>query len=135
MSLNRKNILIIDDSSTIRSLVGDMLSKNGYQTLEAETVEIVFEDMNRMHFDLAVIDIFMPGMGGIEGIVRIKKNWPEIKIIAISAGFEDMDKEKTLKAASLQGADRVLPKPFSEEELTGVIGGLLNEEGGEAVTC
>ncbi len=128
MSLNRKNILVIDDSSTIRGLVGDMLSKNGYQTLEAATVEIVFEDMNRMNFDLAVIDIFMPGMGGIEGIARIKKNWPNIKIIAISAGIEGMNKEKTLKAATLQGADRVLPKPFSEEELTGMIGELLDEE-------
>ncbi len=77
----------------------------------------------------------MPGMGGIEGIVRIKKNWPDIKIIAISAGYEGMDKEKTLKAAALRGADRVLPKPFSEEELTGVIGELLTEEAVEAVAC
>ena len=133
MSLKRKTILVIDDSSTIRSLVGNMLSKNGYQTLEAATVEIVFDDMNRMHFDMAIIDIFMPGMGGIEGISRIKKNWPDINIIAISAGFGNMDKEKTLKAAALQGADRVLPKPFSEEELTGVIGELLNEGAEEAV--
>ena len=132
MPLDRKHIIVIDDSSTIRSLISGILSKNGYQTLEAATVEVVFEDMNRMHFDLAIIDIFMPGMGGIEGITRIKKNWPDIKIIAISAGFEDMDKKKTLKAAALQGADRVLPKPFTEEELTGVIGELLNEEAVEA---
>jgi len=127
MAIDRKHILVIDDSSTIRSLVGDMLSKNGYQTLEAATVEIVFDDMNRMHFDMAIIDIFMPGMGGIEGIARIKKNWPNIKIIAISAGFEGMDKGKTLKAAALQGADSVLSKPFTEEDLIGSIGELLNE--------
>ncbi len=133
MAINRKRILVIDDSSTIRGLVGDMLSKNGYQTLEAATVEIVFEDMNRMHFDLAIIDIFMPGMGGIEGIARIKKNWPEIKIIAISAGYEGMDKDKTLKAAALQGADRVLPKPFGEEDLIGSIGEMVNEGAEEAV--
>jgi len=131
MTLDRKHILIIDDSSTIRGLVGDMLSKNGYQTLEAATVEIVFDDMNRMPFDLAIIDIFMPGMGGIEGIARIKKNWPDIRIIAISAGFEDMDKENTLKAAALQGADSVLAKPFSEKDLIGSISELLNEEAEE----
>ncbi len=135
MALDRKHLLVIDDSSTIRSLISGILSKNGYQTLEAATVEVVFEDMNRMHFDLAIIDIFMPGMGGIEGIARIKKNWPDIKIIAISAGYEGMDKKKTLKAAALQGADRVLAKPFSEEELTGVIGELLTEEVEEAVAC
>ncbi len=133
MAINRKRVLVIDDSSTIRSLVGDMLSKNGFQTLEAAAVEIVFEDMNRMHFDLAIIDIFMPGMGGIEGIARIKKNWPDIKIIAISAGHEGMDKEKALKAAALQGAERVLPKPFTEEDLIGSIGEMLNEGAEEAV--
>ncbi len=128
MALDRKRILVIDDSSTIRSLVGDMLSKNGYQTLEAATVEIVFDDMGRMHFDLAIIDIFMPGMGGIEGIAKIKGNWPDIKIIAISAGFEGMDKDKALRAAALQGADGVLAKPFTEEELTGMIGEVLIEK-------
>ncbi len=135
MAIDRKHILVIDDSSTIRSLVGGMLSKNGHQTLEAATVEVVFDDMNRMHFDLAIIDIFMPGMGGIEGIARIKENWPDIKIIAISAGFEGMDKEKTLKAAALQGADSVLAKPFTEEDLIGLIGELFDpEEAEEAMT-
>ncbi len=127
MPSRRKIILVIDDSSTIRSLVADMLSKNGHQALEAETVEIVFEDMNRMNFDLAIIDIFMPGMGGIEGIARIKQNWPEIKIIAISAGYDSMDKDKALKAATLQGADSVLAKPFTDEELMAMVGDLLNE--------
>jgi len=127
MPLDRKTILVIDDSSTIRALVGDMLSKKGYQSLEAATVEMVFEDMKRMPFDLAIIDIFMPGMGGIEGIAKISENWPNIKMIAISAGFEDMDKDKALKAAVIQGADKVLPKPFSEEDLIGSVKALLGE--------
>lgn len=68
MSNKRKTILVIDDSSTIRAIVSEMLANNGFQTLEAETVESVLSDLARIHFDLAVIDIFMPGMGGIEGI-------------------------------------------------------------------
>ena len=84
----RKTILVIDDSSTIRAFVAGLLSKNGFQTLEAETMESVFADMARMHFDLAVIDIFMPGMGGIAGIAKVKECWPDIKIIAISAGVD-----------------------------------------------
>ena len=133
MALDRKFILVIDDSSTIRTLVGEMLSKHGYQTLESESVELVFTDMERIEFDLVVIDIFMPGMGGIEGIARIRENWPDVKIIAISAGVGEMDKEKALQAATLQGADRTLAKPFTEEELIGAIDGLLsgNEGGGE----
>ncbi len=132
MALDRKFILVIDDSSTIRTLVGEMLSKHGYQTLEAETVELVFTDLGRIEFDLVVIDIFMPGMGGIEGIAKIHKNWPDVKIIAISAGVGEMDKEKTLQAAALQGADMTLAKPFTEEELIGAIDGLLSGSEGEA---
>ena len=66
----RKTILNFDDSSTIRTFVSDVLLKNGFQTLESETMEAVFSDMARMHFDLAAIDIFMPGMGGIAEIAR-----------------------------------------------------------------
>ncbi|MDA1090388.1 MAG: response regulator [Proteobacteria bacterium] len=125
MANKRKTILVIDDSSTIRSIVADMLSKNGFQTLEAETVEVVFTDMERMHFDLAVIDIFMPGIGGIEGIAKIKERWPNIKIIAISAGVEGMDKNKALRAATIQGADRALAKPFTEEDMMAAVNELL----------
>ncbi len=132
MALDRKFILVIDDSSTIRTLVGEMLSKHGYQTLEAATVELVLTDMERIKFDLVVIDIFMPGMGGIEGIARIRENRPDVKIIAISAGVGEMDKEKTLQAAALQGADMTLAKPFTEEELIGAIDGLLSGSEGEA---
>lgn len=131
MLKKRKTILVIDDSSTIRAVVADMLSQNGFQTLEAETMEAVFADMARMHFDLAVIDIFMPGMGGIAGIAKIKERWPKIKIIAISAGVEDMDKNKALKAATLQGADQALAKPFTDDDMMVAVDGLL--EGQEAV--
>ncbi len=131
MALDRKFILVIDDSSTIRTLVAEMLSQHGYQTLESETVELVLIDMERIKFDLVVIDIFMPGMGGIEGIARILEKWPDVKIIAISAGVGEMDKEKALRAATIQGADVTLAKPFTEEELIGAIDELLSGSGSE----
>ena len=131
MALDRKFILVIDDSSTIRTLVAEMLSQHSYQTLESETVELVLIDMERIKFDLVVIDIFMPGMGGIEGIARIREKWPDVKIIAISAGVGEMDKEKALRAAALQGADMTLAKPFTEEELIGAIDELLSGSGSE----
>ncbi|HJO73644.1 MAG TPA: response regulator [Rhodospirillales bacterium] len=129
----RKTILVIDDSSTIRAFVAGLLSKNGFQTLEAETMESVFADMARMHFDLAVIDIFMPGMGGIAGIAKVKECWPDIKIIAISAGVDEMDKNRALKAATLQGADQALAKPFTDDEMIAAVDGLLEAEEAIAV--
>jgi CheY-like chemotaxis protein len=129
----RKTILVIDDSSTIRAFVAGLLSKNGFQTLEAETMESVFADMARMHFDLAVIDIFMPGMGGIAGIAKVKECWPDIKIIAISAGVDEMDKNRALKAATLQGADQALAKPFTDDEMIAAVDELLEAEEAIAV--
>ena len=105
-----------------------MLANNGFQTLEAETVESVLSDLARIHFDLAVIDIFMPGMGGIEGIAKIKEIWTDIKIIAISVGVGEMDKNMALKAAALQGADRALAKPFTDEDMMAVVNELLGLE-------
>ena len=125
--LNKRiTILNFDDSSTIRTFVSDVLLKNGFQTLESETMEAVFSDMARMHFDLAVIDIFMPGIGGIAEIAQVKKCWPTIKIIAISAGVEAMDKNKALKAATLQGADLTLAKPFTDDDMMATVDGLLD---------
>lgn len=124
----RKTILVIDDSSTIRAIVSEMLSNNGFQTLEAETVEDVLSDLARIHFDLAVIDIFMPGMGGIAGIAKIKEIWSDIKIIAISAGVDDMDKNMALKAAAIQGADIALGNPFTDEDMMAAVNELLELE-------
>lgn len=127
MAIKNTFILIIDDSSTIRTLLADILSRNGFQTLIAGTMELALQDAERKEFDLAIIDIFMPGMGGIEGISKVRESNPDIKILAISAGYGDMDKDKALQAASMQGADMTLAKPFEEEELLAAINGLLGD--------
>ena len=132
MPIKRTYVLVIDDSSTLRTLLADMLSKHQLQVLVAESVELALLDLDRKDFDLVIIDIFMPGMGGIEGIEKIHVCWPDIKIIAISGGYQAMGKEKTLKAAAAQGADRTLTKPFTEEEMMAAIGELLGTGEGEA---
>lgn len=132
MPIERTYVLVIDDSSTLRTLLADMLSKHQLQVLVAESVELALLDLDRKDFDLVIIDIFMPGMGGIEGIEKIHVCWPDIKIIAISGGYQAMGKEKTLKAAAAQGADRTLTKPFTEEEMMAAIGELLGTGEGEA---
>ncbi len=132
MPIERTYVLVIDDSSTLRTLLADMLSKHQLQVLVAESVELALLDLDRKDFDLVIIDIFMPGMGGIEGIEKIHVCWPDIKIIAISGGYQAMGKEKTLKAAAAQGADKTLTKPFTEEEMMAAIGELLGTGEGEA---
>ena len=63
----------------------------------------------------------MPGIGGIEGIQLLKEKCPAIRIIAMTAGRADMPSEKTLKAATKVGADAVMTKPVTRDELKAVL--------------
>ena len=125
---HRSHIIIIDDSSTMRTLLADMLNQYDIQTLAAESMELAFLDLERKHFDVAIVDIFMPGMGGIEGIKKIRELGDDVKIIAISAGHAGMDKDQALKAATIQGADAALAKPFEEDDLMAVVNDLMGEK-------
>ncbi len=123
----RKHALVVDDCRFVRHHTIDVLDKAGYRTSEAKTMEEAFKNIDIAHVDLVVSDIFMPGMGGIEGIKRIKTTWPRVKVIAMSAGLEmRLPTEKALLAAKVVGADGQLPKPFDDSLLTTMAGTLLS---------
>ncbi len=128
MRKRHRYILVIDDSATIRAIVGNMLSKHQHQVLMAESVELALNDFEWMQFDMVITDIFMPGVGGIKGIARIREKWPDIKVIAISGGFKGGHKESALEAARRIGADLALGKPFSEEELMAGVDNLFAKQ-------
>lgn len=114
-------IALIDDSNTIRLIVSRMLSNRGFQALATESFELALTQFSKMAIDVVITDIFMPGMGGIEGIMRLRKKWPNVKVIAISAGHGGTCSDKALQAASKIGADVVLPKPFTEDQLAAAL--------------
>jgi len=121
MKARAKHVFIIDDEPLARETVADILQSNGFQTAMADDIESVLEfDMPLVSI---VIDIFMPGVGGIEGIRRLREKWPDARIIAMSGGYGDVDKHQALAAAKRIGADDVLPKPFTEEDLLKAMGG------------
>ena len=88
-------------------------------------MELAFVDFSNMKIDGVITDIFMPGMGGIEGIITIRKRWPRVAIIAMSAGLCANTREDALKAASRIGADAVLSKPFTKDQLIETLVGLV----------
>jgi CheY-like chemotaxis protein len=107
MTLGEKTIFVVIDYN------------HGYLPVIAEDIESVFSLDTPLH--AVIIDIFRPGIGGIEGIKLIREKHPDAKIIAMSGGFGPMDKEQALKAAKQAGADAVLAKPFLPEELLKVV--------------
>lgn len=122
----RKHILVIDDSSTVRNLVCGALEFGGYRTSNADSMESALKNIDIAHVDLVLVDIFMPGMGGLEGIKRIKQAWPKVKIVAMSGGAEIEGSEgDALAAAQRLGADQQIRKPFKPETLVDLIGSIL----------
>jgi len=123
----RRKVLIIDDDKVILDLVSRVLSKNGYQAVVSPSVEDGLEQFGHVTYDLVMIDLFMEGVGGIEGIRLIREQREDVKIIAISAGYDDMDSADALAAAKKIGADAVLPKPLEFNELPGLIEEILED--------
>lgn len=123
-----KHILVVDDCRVVRKLATSALAEKGYRISEARTMEEAFDRIDIAHVDIVLTDIFMPGMGGIEGIQIIRGTWPEVRIIAMSAGVErGLDHTKALSAAKYMGANAQLPKPFNATDLTLLVDAVLGD--------
>jgi len=123
-----KTILVIEDNTNLRKLVADVLGRMGYQIFAAATMEEAFEATQMGMVDVVIADIFMPGMGGIEGISRIRAAWPHIHVIAMSAGMENkLEPHAVLAASKHVGAVAQLPKPFVMEDLIHVVALVLSD--------
>jgi len=114
----RKHALVIDDSNTVASLTAQILSDNGYRVSIAHSMEEALENADIAHVDLIVSDIFMPGMGGLQGIRVIKSTWHNVRILAMSAGLDErVSSDRATSAALAAGADAEIRKPFKAVEL------------------
>lgn len=124
-----RHILVVDDCRVVRKLTTMALAEKGYRISEARTMEEAFERVDIAHVDVVLTDIFMPGMGGIEGIGIIKSTWPAVAIVAMSAGAEHkLDHVQALAAAKYMGADALLPKPFTPEDMNLLVEAVLEEK-------
>src|SRR5215470_9909546 len=115
-------VLVIEDSADLRDLIAQVLLPNGHVVTVADDGEHGLA-LQRADFgaDVLVTDIFMPNRDGIEVIVDFKREYPDVKIIAMSGGTGRFDGFHYLVAAEQAGADVVLHKPFEIDELLAAI--------------
>ena len=110
---NKKRILLIDDEEGMCRMMKDILLDSGYAVKEyTRSVEAV-EAFRAGHFDLAVTDIKMPEMDGLEVLLRLKEKDPGLPIIVISA-YATLE---TSIEALRRGAHDMVTKPFEPDEL------------------
>ena len=118
-------ILIIDDDEQIRKLFSRKLLSLGYTILTADDGDIGLQIYRKETPDLVLMDIIMPRKEGIELIREIMVEYPDAKIVAISAGGRGKASDY-LEYARRFGAKRVLEKPVELTELAQVVEEVLN---------
>jgi DNA-binding response OmpR family regulator len=124
--LTKPKILIVDDEQNIVQTFADYLSRNVNCDVELSySGKDALEKLKKGVFDLALLDIMMPGLSGIDVIEEIQKFSPQTKILAIS-GYDSLDvADKALKA----GAADFLHKPVPPKALAHKIKQILGEIG------
>ena len=107
-----QSILVVDDEEAVRRLVKDALELAGYSVLEGSSGQEAVDLYRSNPTDLVLMDILMPGQDGFETIKHLCKEFPEVKIIAMTGGADTLGVGSILDLAKLLGARRTLSKPF-----------------------
>jgi two-component system KDP operon response regulator KdpE len=108
-------ILVVDDEPQIRRVMRTTLTAHGYEVEDARSGEDGLEKLRAGKYDLVLLDVNMPGMGGVEACRTIRQERPgaELAIIMLTVRSAESDKVEALDA----GADDYITKPFSTPEL------------------
>jgi len=117
-------ILIIDDEAMIRNLLAKILEREGYEIVTASGGEDGIKIHRENPADLIITDLIMPGKEGIETIMELRRDFKDVKIIAMSGGGR-IDPETYLQMAKTLGAIKTIAKPFDRKELLKTIQKLL----------
>jgi len=110
--MNAATILVVDDEPQLRRTMRATLADLGYSVIEARTGEEALDMLRHEAPDLILLDLNMPGIGGLETCRAIRENF-EIPIIVLSVRNTERDKVEVLDA----GADDYVTKPFGIQEL------------------
>ena len=111
-----ERILIIDDEEQIRSMLRLMLERDGYEVVEAPDGIEGIKAYRQKPADLIITDLIMPNKDGIGMIIELQKEFPDVKIIAMSGGGLNKP-EGYLKGAKKLGAACTLTKPIDREKM------------------
>jgi two-component system KDP operon response regulator KdpE len=106
-------ILVVDDESSIRRALRPPLVELGFQVAEASRGEEALQALRAAAYDVVLLDINMPGIGGIETLRRIRASAPRLPVLMLTVRDGEEEKVEALEL----GADDYVTKPFSTREL------------------
>ena len=117
-------LLIADDESRIRTLIGKYAAFEGYKTEEAENGMQAVEMCRKKHYDLIIMDVMMPELDGFSAVREIRKT-DNVPVIMLSARGEEYDRIHGFEL----GIDDYVVKPFSPKELMMRVAAVLKRGG------
>ena len=106
-------VLVVDDEPAIRRFLRTSLRAEGHDVVEAETGEAALAEIRRRAPDLVVLDLGLPGVGGLEVIRRLRQDGSAVPIIVLTSRTDERGKVEALDL----GADDYVTKPFGVDEL------------------
>ena len=120
-------VLVIEDNDDIRTLIRYMLKSKGHEVREAENGVQGVHAYRDEPADLVLLDMYMPEMDGLEAMRELRQIDPKVRIVAMTGGGSH-NNMNILRSALFMGADKLLLKPFTADELLAVLTGALVAE-------
>jgi two-component system nitrogen regulation response regulator NtrX len=118
------SILVVDDEQGIRQVLQDVLGDEGHQVVTVEDGFQALEILEKEAVDLVILDVWLPNMGGIDVLKRVRKGWPDIEVVVIS-GHANIN--MAVQAVKI-GAFDFLEKPLSLDKTITVVENALKLE-------
>jgi two-component system OmpR family response regulator len=120
------HVLVVDDDSQLRQLVGKFLRSNGFRVTSVGTAPEMQHTLASTPIDLVILDLMLPGTSGLE-LCRSLRSTSSVPVIMLTAKSEEADRIVGLEV----GADDYVTKPFSPRELLARIKAILRRTGSE----
>jgi CheY-like chemotaxis protein len=117
---------VVDDDAAVRDLVAAMLETGGYQVAVASNGREALSMLASEGFDVIVTDLVMPEQEGIETIKLIRRDYPLVKVIAMSGAFGG----DYLRIAGYLGAHGTIAKPLRIQTVLDTVRNVLDGDGG-----
>lgn len=115
------SILVVDDEPSLRKVLRTSLAATGFFVEEARSGEEAVLAVQRRSYDLVLLDVNMPGLGGMEACRKMRELAPKLGIVMVTVRDQEDDKVRALEA----GADDYVTKPFRLRELVARIRAVL----------
>ncbi len=125
-------VLIVDDEVTIQEVAAAILPKAGYRCISAIDAAQAMSFIQAEKLDVALVDIILPGRGGLDLLMEIRRDFPALPVVVMSGKV----KTNTLPFQNLArqfGAGKILSKPFTSEELVSAVESVLQDGPPKAV--